>query len=127
MPHHSPGHRSLASMGKDTKKCWFIEINSVSIYSSLGAFNIEKASVPTIVFRDIPCPPLVKTEVQQGSAAGVQRTGIWLSQHSGESPPWELGIINTKVDCRTLNAADARRIIKQGTEYKYYCQLNTNS
>ena len=88
---------------------------------------MEKASVPTIVFRDIPCPPLVKTEVQQGSAAGVQRTGIWLSQHSGESPPWELGIINTKVDCRTLNAADARRIIKQGTEYKYYCQFNTNS
>ena len=55
-------------MGKATKKCWFIEINSVLIYSSLGAFNIEKASVPTIVFRDILCPPLVKTEVQQGSA-----------------------------------------------------------
>ena len=27
---------------------------------------MEKASVPTIVFRDIPFPPLVKTEVQQG-------------------------------------------------------------
>ena len=29
---------------------------------------MEKASVPTIVFRDILCPPLVKTEVQQDRA-----------------------------------------------------------
>ena len=66
MEHRLPGYDSLVTSGQATNKCRCIINNSVLIY--FRSFQQGEGVFSDFVFREIWCPPLVKTEVQQGRA-----------------------------------------------------------